>query len=426
MKRRRRLLLAAAAAILALSGCSVASATTSSGISGTEWDPGNIISDAVFYNSSAFAGVSDVQAALDRIGASCTASTCLRTAQYTPAPLDTTYCQPWTGPTGPQSYASILYYLGKACGINPQVAIVMVQKESQGLVRAIPPAALTGFGCPDTGPGGGANCAADKSGVWSQTAGMYQSFARLHQDPSRVNYIEGQTHDIMWNVAESGCGSAPVLVVNRATASLYTYTPYQPNAASLAAYPGTGDTCSSYGNRNFFRFFQEWFGSTGGGRPTPGGGGADLNKSQDPSTFGWVHNGPMEPLTFQGHNFGQVAKGTAGLWNKLLFELVPQIPGGLNNNLGCYADRNNVNSPGRLSFHAYGLACDINYDRNPNGSNPASLSGQYVIPATAARAAAARWCMEWGGDWDFPDPMHFEVHCSPQQVAQLVGGSTVQ
>ena len=36
----------------------------------TEFDPGNIISDAVFYNDSAFPDVAAVQAALDRIGAS--------------------------------------------------------------------------------------------------------------------------------------------------------------------------------------------------------------------------------------------------------------------------------------------------------------------------------------------------------------------
>ena len=57
---------------------------------------------------------------------------------------------------------------------------------------------------------------------------------------------------------------------NTATASLYTYTPYQPNPASLASYPGQGDACSSYGNRNFHRMFTDYFGSTGGGTPTTG------------------------------------------------------------------------------------------------------------------------------------------------------------
>ena len=151
--------------------------------------------------------------------------------------------------------------------------------------------------------------------------------------------------------------------------------------------------------------------------------GLQQNSSQDPSTFGWTHNGPMEPLVYQGHNFGQVAKGTAPLWTAMLNDLVPQIPGGLNNYLGAYEDRSNVNSPGRLSFHAYGLAIDINYDKNPNGRSPASLSGQYVIPSSAARAVAAKWGMEWGGDWGYPDPMHLELHLSPEQVQKVVNGT---
>ena len=173
----------------------------------TEFDPGNIISDATFYNDSAFPDVPAVQAVLDRIGATCTAQSCLRRGTYTPGAYHLAWCKDWAGPAGPQSYASILFHLGKSCGINPQVAIVIVQKESQGLTRPNPPAALTGFGCPDTGPGGSANCDANKAGVWAQTFGMFQAFARLHVDPSKVNYLEGRTHNILWNVAETGCGT---------------------------------------------------------------------------------------------------------------------------------------------------------------------------------------------------------------------------
>ena len=234
----------------------------------TEFDPGNIISDQVFYNDSAFPDVAAVQAALDRIGAPLHRGDLPSAGHLHTRHLPPGLVQGLGRPTGPQSYASILFHLGKSCGINPQVAIVMVQKESQGLTRPTPPAALTGFGCPDTGPGGTANCDTGSAGVWAQTFGMFQAFARLHVDPTRVNYPEGKTSNILWNVAETGCGSAPVTVQNRATATLYTYTPYQPNAASLAAYPGEGDACSSYGNRNFFRLFHEYFGTTGGGKPT--------------------------------------------------------------------------------------------------------------------------------------------------------------
>lgn len=159
--------------------------------------------------------------------------------------------------------------------------------------------------------------------------------------------------------------------------------------------------------------------------PNAPGGPVQINKSQDPSSFGWQHNGPMEPLVFQGKNFGQVAAGTGPLWQGLLTDIVPHIPGGLNNFQGCYADRQNVNSPGRLSFHAYGLACDVNYNVNANGSDPAFLTGPHVIPIVQAQQAAAKWGMEWGGDWGFPDPMHFELHLSPEQVRQVLGTVSV-
>jgi len=398
------------------------------GAGGTEWDAGNIFSDAVFYNAASYPDEAGVQGAIDQVGATCLVNSCLGHAMFRVEGLSSPACQPVPAEQDAKPYAHMLFVLARACGFNPQVAIVMVIKESQGFTRPSPPPALTGFGCPDSGPGGSANCDPSKAGVWAQTSGLFTAVAKLRQDPSKVNYLEGQSHDILWNIAESGCGAAPVTVANRATATLYTYTPYQPNAASIAAYPGTGDACSSYGNRNVFFLFQKYFGSTGGGRPAAGAVanpavGLQQNKSQDPSTFGWTAGGPMEPLTYQGHSLGQVAKGTAPLWAGMLNDLVPQIPGGLNNNLGCYEYRNNVNSPGRLSFHAYGLACDINYDRNPNGANPDSLSGQYVIPRAAAEAVAVKWGMEWGGDWGFPDPMHFEIHLTPQQVASLTGSA---
>ena len=46
------------------------------------------------------------------------------------------------------------------------------------------------------------------------------------------------------------CGTSSVYIQNQATAGLYNYTPYQPNAAALANLYGTGDSCSAYGNRN--------------------------------------------------------------------------------------------------------------------------------------------------------------------------------
>jgi hypothetical protein len=58
------------------------------------------------------------------------------------------------------------------------------------------------------------------------------------------------------------CSGTTVNIQNRATQALYNYTPYQPNQAALNAGYGSGDGCSSYGNRNFFLYFTDWFGST--------------------------------------------------------------------------------------------------------------------------------------------------------------------
>ena len=270
------------------------------------WDAGNIVSDAVFYDAAAMSA-EQIQAFLDRVGASCAAAGCLRSASYAWGPVSVPWCAPLAGGSG--GFAVLLAAVTTACGLNPQVVLVMIQKESQGLTRP-PPAALTGFGCPDTGPGGSANCDAGSAGVWAQTWGLVQAFAHLQADPSRINYPVGQTSQILWNVAETGCGAGPVLVRNTATASLYTYTPYQPNPASLASYPGTGDRCSSYGNRNFYRLFTDYFGSTGGGPPATGapasGAGAPppagltQNSSQDPASFGWVRAANQVPFTLAG------------------------------------------------------------------------------------------------------------------------------
>ena len=84
-------------------------------------------------------------------------------------------------------------------------------------------------------------------------------------------YAPGKTWNILYH-PNRACGSAPVRVENKATAALYYYTPYQPNRAALNAGYGSGDGCSSYGNRNFYQFFTDWFGST----QTAGGAAATL------------------------------------------------------------------------------------------------------------------------------------------------------
>ncbi|MBC7404826.1 MAG: hypothetical protein H7252_03970 [Cytophaga sp.] len=75
---------------------------------------------------------------------------------------------------------------------------------------------------------------------------------------------------------------------NQATAGLYNYTPYQPNTAALANLYGTGDSCSAYGNRNFWRMFYDWFGSTTGG--------VSLIKSSSSATIYVLYGNQKQPI----------------------------------------------------------------------------------------------------------------------------------
>ena len=106
------------------------------------------------------------------------------------------------------------------------------------------------------------------------------------------------TNNVRYN-PNASCGSSPVYIANQATAGLYNYTPYQPNAAALAAGAGSGDYCSAYGNRNFWIYFTNWFGST----QTAGAGDlADLYVSTG------AENGPLGAVT-QGVTCGLLNGG---------------------------------------------------------------------------------------------------------------------
>jgi hypothetical protein len=69
---------------------------------------------------------------------------------------------------------------------------------------------------------------------------------------------------------------------------------------------------------------------------------------------------------------------------------------------GCYVPRFISRDPERaLSMHAFGLAFDLNVQTNLYGTE-GEIDPQVV-------EILQRWGFEWGGDWDPPDPMHFEL-----------------
>lgn len=164
-------------------------------------------------------------------------------------------------PAGAKSAAQIIYDYAQTYKINPQVLIDLLQKE-QTLVTddwpwPIQYRSATGYGCPDTAP-----CSTEYYGFSNQVrwaARMFQAIS--DNDPNWYSpYLVGDNF-VSYN-PNSSCSGTNVNILNTTTAALYSYTPYQPNNAALNNLYGTGDGCSAYGNRNFWRLFQDWFGPT--------------------------------------------------------------------------------------------------------------------------------------------------------------------
>lgn len=222
---------------------------------------GNLISDALFFDGRAMSA-SAVQSFLDANVPTCASGyVCLDDyRQSTPnRAAETGRCAAYAGASN-ESAATIIAKVGAACGISQKSLIVLLQKE-QGLVTDSTPTSTqyrsaTGYGCPDTSA-----CDSLYYGFFNQVYMAALQFKRYAANPAGYNHIAGRWNSIRYH-PNSACGSSQVFIQNQATAGLYNYTPYQPNAAALANLYGTGDGCSAYGNRNFWRIHTDWFGST--------------------------------------------------------------------------------------------------------------------------------------------------------------------
>ena len=73
--------------------------------------------------------------------------------------------------------------------------------------------------------------------------------------PERFRFRAGERVEARYGPGEE-CTSVEITPANRATASLYNYTPYVPNQGALA---GHGNDCSVYGNANVYGYMRAWF-----------------------------------------------------------------------------------------------------------------------------------------------------------------------
>ncbi len=298
-----------------------------SALSGSQFQAGRIIDDSVFFRANTL-NVQDIQSFLNakvpvcdsngtklifdsthgdtvtravysqRRGVS-TPFTCLKDySQATPnRGAESGLCTAYTG--GTKSAAQIIFDVAHSCGINPQVFLVLLQKE-QSLITDDWPwpvqyRSATGYGCPDTAP-----CDEQYYGFFNQIYNAGRQFKRYARDAHLFNYRSNSTSFILYN-PNTACGGSNVHIQNQATANLYNYTPYQPNQAALNNLYGTGDGCSAYGNRNFWRLFNDWFGATTG---------PDYAWSIENFFYSGGDNhialGQTETLTLKARNIGRV------------------------------------------------------------------------------------------------------------------------
>ncbi len=255
-----------------------------SALSGGDFQAGRIIDDAIFTNKNSMT-VQQIQAFLNSKMPTCWIDhpiytspssgntyyppyTCLKDYQENPTAKTNNYGQynPDGTPAsivGGISAAQIIWDAGQEYNINPQALIVLLQKE-QGLVTDDWPILpqyekATGYACDDSG--GIATCSSSFYQQVNDAAWQFRNDMNGITVPGAWGPFGVGLVNIYYS-PNAVCATKSVYIENKATAVLYKYTPYTPNDAALANLYGTGDGCSAYGNRNFWRYFNDWFGNT--------------------------------------------------------------------------------------------------------------------------------------------------------------------
>ena len=252
-------------------------------VSGNQFNSGRIIDDAIFFNINTMSG-GDIQNFLNSKVPTCDTNHAKSSSSYDSGPPYTclkdyrtdmqnesadAYCNAISSASNVSS-AEIIYQVSRACGINPQVMIVLIQKEQALVTDAFPwnyeYQFATGFCVYDSTPP--PSCAGT-DGFFNQVYYAARQFKK-YQNGS-YTFVGGRTSPVQYSPHPS-CGSSNIFMQTNATAALYNYTPYQPSQAALDNMygsapgdpntPGTAAYCGAYGNRNFWRYFNDWFGPT--------------------------------------------------------------------------------------------------------------------------------------------------------------------
>jgi hypothetical protein len=347
---KRTLFLTVSAAVIATGFLPMLTSTLpqAQAASASDWKAGRIIDDVLFMDKNSM-NVSQIQAFLNskvgtggygRVAGQCDTNG-VGTSEYgggtraqygaahsNPAPFtclkdyyEVPKTQPGPGipasnyggvaiPNGARSAAQLIWDAGQQYNISPKVLLTTIQKESRGPLTTddwpfkSQYTYAMGAHCPDT-----AACDENYAGFSMQ---IYES-ARLfryyidNMSQSWWPYKKPGNNSVLYN-PNTSCGSSNVFIESKATAALYTYTPYQPNQAALNNLYGSGDGCSAYGNRNFWRIYTDWFGST-----TTINGNIQLSKGLQVSYPPTVSVGDTVTATYEVQNTASYDDFVGGL-----------------------------------------------------------------------------------------------------------------
>lgn len=229
------------------------------------FDPSYLISDEVFFDASTMS-LEDIDQFINKWNEGCRegrdGAPCLADfKEDTPTWHADDFCPADFVGERDDTAASIIYKTAQACQVNPQVLLTTLQKE-QGLITVsggglseTKYAIAMGYACPD-----GGRCDPKYQGFARQVYNAAHQFQMYRVQPWLYDVKAWEVNQIRYSPAE-GCDGEDVYIENQATAGLYNYTPYVPTQATIQ---GSRERCSSWGNLNFYGFFQAWFGD-----PTP-------------------------------------------------------------------------------------------------------------------------------------------------------------
>jgi LysM repeat protein len=231
---------------------------------GSAFDPGNLISDADFFRSGSMSAEA-IQTFLQERNPDCRSGfVCMKDYRETTFSRDASVlCNAYQGAEN-ETAAQIIAKVSAACGVSAEALLVLIQKE-QSLVTLTAPSTTrfqkaTGYACPDTAP-----CNAQFFGFYNQVYNAAKQFKRYSNPPGTSRFFTwfpiGRSSQVRLH-PNAACGTTPVTIRNQATAGLYYYTPYTPNQIAMVNLATAGDSCSSYGNRNFWRVYNYWFNPT--------------------------------------------------------------------------------------------------------------------------------------------------------------------